>query len=473
MNTLCHQQLKDPRYYFEHEPARIYVCDLNHQAPTFIKKAKEAGYKIYGSIGRRPSKGNWIATCTTGATNPKTYWIKLSNGTIMLDYSSFDTQKNSVPEHEMERVVKQIHEFEPDLSWTTSNRLIELKLPPFLEVQCKLMPIEEQNYDYLDVALRGGANCVLRSNENIQVETHIDYHQIYGYAMSNEEFPCGMPTIVEGYYEHPFAIYMIEPGTMARLKPDGYPIIPIGQCYSGMAGADGEWFDMGTTLKFICDVDLKTMANNYEFKDNAISVVETLYYPNSFSGKDYFKPIVDEIYNKRKVFKGEPEERFFKIMNEVLPGHFERRTYYGGFWLKDFVPNKDIYKQNRFNPKVGIFITAYARKYLDELLHKFPKQRVIGFDTDCVFFAGNRNAIPYAVQRMFGDEPGQVHEDGYYRNVYHRASKSYYGFNVETGESFDKRAGLSKSGYAWKWYPEEQEYRYEEVKVDEKGQFTF
>ena len=473
MNTLCHQQLKDPQYYFEHEPARIYVCDLNHQAPTFIKKAREAGYKIYGSIGRRPAKGNWLAVCTTGIKNPKTYWIKLSNGTIMLDYSSFDTQKNSVPEHEMERVVKQIHEFEPDLSWTTSNRLIELKLPPFLEVQCKLTLTEEQNYDYLDVALRGGANCVLRSNENIQVETHIDYHQIYGYAMSNEEFPCGMPTIVEGYYEHPFAIYMIEPGTMARLKPDGYPIIPIGQDYTGMAGADGEWFDMGTTLKFICDVDLKTMANNYEFKDNAISVVETLYYPNSFSGKDYFKPIVDEIYNKRKVFKGEPEERFFKIMNEVLPGHFERRTYYGGFWLKDFVPNKDIYKQNRFNPKVGIFITAYAREYLDELLHKFPKKRVIGFDTDCVFFAGNRNAIPYAVQRMFGDEPGQVHEDGYYRNVYHRASKSYYGFNVETGESFDKRAGLSKSGYAWKWYPEEQEYRYEEVKADEKGQFTF
>ena len=74
---------------------------------------------------------------------------------------------------------------------------------------------------------------------------------------------------------------------------------------------------------------------------------------------------------------------------------------------------------------------------------------------------------------MFGDEPGQVHEDGYYRNVYHRASKSYYGFDTETGESFDKRAGFSKSGYAWKWYQQEEEYRLEEVSQDEEErQFT-
>ena len=473
MKILCHQDFKEPEYYFNNDPARVYICDLNHKAPSFIKKVKELGYIVYGSVGRRPSKGRWIAVCSTGAKSPKTYWIKLSNGTIMLDYSSFDTQKGSVSQNEMERIITQVHKFEPDLSWTTSNKLIELKLPAFLEAQCKLTPYEDSYYSYLDVALRGGANCVLKLRENIQVETHVDYHQIYGYAMSREDFPCGKPVEVDGYYEHPFAIYMIEPGTMARLKEDGYPIMPIGQDYTGMAGVDGEWFDVGTTLKFICDVDLKTMLNNYEFKDNYIGVVATLYYPNSFSGKEWFKPIVDEIYTKRKAFKGQPEERFFKILNEVLPGHFERRNYFGGFWLKNFVPNKDIYKENRFNPKVGIFITAYARKYLDNLLHKFPKKRVIGFDTDCVFFAGTKNAIPYAVQEMFGDEPGQVHEDGCYRNVYHRASKSYYGFDTETGESFDKRAGFSKSGYAWKWYQQEEEYRLEEVSQDEEErQFT-
>ena len=111
---------------------------------------------------------------------------------------------------------------------------------------------------------------------------------------------------------------------------------------------------------------------------------------------------------------------------------------------------------------------------LNNLLHKFPHERVVGFDTDCVFFAGTKNAIPYAVQEMFGDEPGQVHEDGYYRNVYHKASKRYYGFDAITGESFTKKAGLSKNGKVWKWYAEEQEYRLEEMTKDEEERyFTF
>ena len=475
MNTVCHEVLKEPKYYFEKlSPSRVYVSDLNHQAPKFIKQAKEDGLLIYGNSGRRSTKNDWVAVCSTGRKQPKTYWIKLSNGTIILDYSSFDTHKANVPVNEMERIVKQIHEFEPDLSWTTCNKLIQLKLPPFLELQCKLSgEIEKENYDFLEVALRGGANCVMKSKENIQVETHVDFHQIYGYVMSHNDFPCGEPILVDGYYEHPFAIYMIEPGTMARLKPDGYPIMPIGQGSTGMAGANGEWFDVGTTLQYISDVDINTMFENYEFKDNYIGIVATLYYPNYFSGKEWFKPIVDEIYTKRKAFKGQPEERFFKILNEVLPGHFERCNYPGGFWLKNFKPNPNLNQANYYNPKVGIFITAYARKMLNNLLHKFPHERVVGFDTDCVFFAGTKNAIPYAVQEMFGDEPGQVHEDGYYRNVYHKASKRYYGFDAITGESFTKMAGLSKNGKVWKWHPEEEEYRLEEMtKDEEKRQFT-
>ena len=58
--------------------------------------------------------------------------------------------------------------------------------------------------------------------------------------MRKYDCPCGEPVEVDGYYEHPFAIYTIEPGTMARLKKDGFPLIPIGQDYTGMAGADGE-----------------------------------------------------------------------------------------------------------------------------------------------------------------------------------------------------------------------------------------
>ena len=470
MHSLCHTKIHSLQEYFELKPSRVYVCDLNHYAPKLINEAIQKDIPVYGSSGRKPSKGQWISICAAGMNQPTTYWVKLSTGTILLNYNSFDTKKDEVPEEEMQRVVTQLEEFEPSLEWSTSNKLIEKKVPLFLEKQCQLSSKEYQYYDYLDVALRGGANHIMMPIQNIQLETHIDFHQIYAYVMSKFDFPCGDPIEVEGFYEHPFAIYTLEPGTMARLKKDGYPLIPLGQDYTGMAGVNGEWFDAGLIIQFISDVDLNILLKNYEFKDNYVGICSTLYYPDSFKGSEWFKPIVDEIYSKRKKYKGQPEERFYKILNEVLPGHFERRSYYGGFWVKNFQPNKDTKQARRYNPKIGIFITAYARRELDRLLHLFPHDKVVGFDTDCVFFAGSKNALPYSVYSMMGDNPGQVHEDGYYRNVYHKASKSYYGFDAVTGESFTKIAGLSRSGMAWSWNISTREYELKEVKNNEERQ---
>ena len=45
MKILCHQDFKEPEYYFNNEPARVYICDLNHKAPSFIKKVKVDGFR--------------------------------------------------------------------------------------------------------------------------------------------------------------------------------------------------------------------------------------------------------------------------------------------------------------------------------------------------------------------------------------------------------------------------------------------
>lgn len=427
IQSLCLDKLETPNYYYQKEGnIRYYVLDLKHTAPTFIKQAKEEGFEVYGSVGRRSTKKKWIAVCASGSNIPNVFWIKMSNGAIFLDYNNFDTHKEAVPVGEMEKVISCAHEFlDPSEGWTTGNNLISKKLSTFLEAQCEVSSLEKQHYSFLSSALRGGANHIMKLSQVITVETHIDYHQLYGYIMSSRSFPYGEPIIEDKFINSEFAIYAVGPGSMARLKPDGYPIIPIGRDEMGMAGADGEWFDVGEVIQFICNPDLRTMMNNYEFKDDEINIVSTMYYPNYFEGETYFKPLVEEIYSHRKEHKGQPEERFYKILNEILPGHFERRTYYGGFWKKNFEPNPASATTNYFNPKVGIFITAYARQMLDLLLHKFPHNKVIGYDTDCVFFNGTLSEIPYSVLEMFGPEPGQVHEDGYYYDVFHKASKSY------------------------------------------------
>ena len=115
MHSLCHTKIESLEYSFGLPPSRVYVCDLNHYAPQLIKEAQYQGLPVYGSSGRKPTKGPWIAVCASGLNQPTTYWIKLSTGTVLLNYSNFDTKKDEVPVEEMNRVVTQIEEFEPSL----------------------------------------------------------------------------------------------------------------------------------------------------------------------------------------------------------------------------------------------------------------------------------------------------------------------------------------------------------------------
>ena len=115
MLSLCHTKIKTLNEYFDLPPSRVYVCDLNHNAPKLVSEAQKQGIPVYGNSGRKPSGGKWIAVCAAGLNQPTTYWVKLSTGTVLLNYSNFDTKKDEVPDNEMKRIVTQIEEFEPSL----------------------------------------------------------------------------------------------------------------------------------------------------------------------------------------------------------------------------------------------------------------------------------------------------------------------------------------------------------------------
>lgn len=115
-------------------------------------------------------------------------------------------------------------------------------------------------------------------------------------------------------------------------------------------------------------------------------------------------------------------------MNEYLAGYFERSLNRGSWWNNLDEPHNIVDKNiKRRNPIVGIFITAYGRQKLNALLHMFPHDKIAGYDTDCAFFCGKPEEVPAAVLQQFGDGIGQLHFDGIYKDVIHRASKSYYG----------------------------------------------
>ena len=279
--------------------------------------------------------------------------------------------------------------------------------------------------------------------------------------MISHNFPCLQPKIVDGYFPHEFGLYLIACGR-ARLKKDGYALLSQ-VLQEKMAGLDGEWFDLASTIGCICDPDLKLLYENYEVEDMGIS--QTIYYPNSFSGEKEFTDVVKEIYNNRKKSEGSIK-RFYKLMNEYLAGFFER-TYSKGTWWNANEPIETKPKLSKRNPIVGIFITAYGRQQLNALLHAFPHDKVIGYDTDCVFFRGKPDEVPPSVLAKFGEEMGQLHFDGIYKNVIHKASKSYSGWDLETNDFFNKQAGASKNGMRWSWNKESKIYEIKEVLYEE------
>lgn len=462
MDFICQKELENISFYFNLKgPMRVYLQDLNHQAPKLRKEALEKNIKIYGCAGRRSNKEKWIAFVSQGVVSPKTYSVSFSNGVQIIDYNGFDTNKNSSLE-DMVLVASEIENFAKEAKFSTCSSLVREKYSKFLNGEMKLNDIEKEKYIYLQGALRGGANYILPNYKDVTIkrEIHIDIHQNYANILLNNDFPCGFPKEVDGYFPHEFAIYAIEPGSQARLKKNGYPLIPKGFLGDGMVGEDGEWFDAGLEIQFISDPDLQILNDNYELQN--FSIVSTLYYPESFKGKDEFADLIYYCYEHRNKNKGRPEERFYKMLNEIIPGNFQRTVYFGSFWnskqIQECGFNEDK-KAFYFNPKIGIFITAYARQRLNDLLKEVDKKFIIGYDTDAFFFAGTRNMLSTNIRNQFGDGIGELHIDMQLINSYHKASKSYYGWDELTDEKITRSAGVSKEGYKWQWDLETKEFK--------------
>lgn len=460
MEYIAKKDIGNIKYYQGLYDTLVFIDDLKHKGLQLINEAKALNITILGAKGASPKHNNWIRAIAVGE-NPKLIKITFPNNVSIVDYNCFDTKQENVPLEEMQMIVDLLKEYgDQGYKFTTGNTFISNMLGSFEKILSTLSTIESDNYSFLRRALKGGANWISNPNIVEPYEIHYDYHQLYAYVITHNKFPCGEPTMVEGYVEKKFAIYQL--GGVAKLKKNGYPIIP--SYYDTAPGADGKEFRIEDACPFLCSVDLDLFMENYDVKE--LFVLNTMYYSFSFDGNIYFKGLVDHIYSKRLEYKGKPQERFYKVLNEILPGHFEMSEYFGDFYKKDFKNGKkDTVK--RLNPIVGIFITAYGRKMLYELLKRCNKKDVIGFDTDCVFLRKD-----YHFDDITGDNPGQIHEDGRYINVVHYASKRYVGFDYYTGEYFQKISGKSKTGKAWRYNKEKNEYELVEVAYETR-QFTF
>lgn len=459
MAIICHRLIHTLKEYDElPDGSVVFLYDLKHQAPMLYKEAEEQRWTIYGGTAKRTTdKSKWIRFFITGMRNPNFLSIDLYNGVRIIDYDNFDKAPDNITEEEMAQVAALI-----DTHYRVKGKIPKSGIdiigdkvhPMYSTIPTKPMyPEELDSYDMLKLGFHGGANNVLIRHADY--ETHVDYHQIYAYVMTHNKFPYMMPHWVQGFVKKEFAFYTIGSG-WARLKPDGFALLKSMKD-NYMAGSDGQWFDLTEELPNLTTPDYEMLLENFEVKD--LEIVATLYYDKSFDGKKAFGSVADEFYKGRLEATANHQasvKRFYKKMNEILAGYFERTTYEGKFWsnlhqpLTERLSLKGVV-QDMKNPIVGAFITAYARQLLNKLLHMFPHDKVIGYDTDCVFFAGKPEEVPAEVQALYGDLPGQLHLDGIYENATHSASKHYHAYDVEKGEVVRKWSGVSKTGKTYRW----------------------
>lgn len=378
---------------------------------------------------------------------PDIFYIRLSNNVKFLDYSKFDPAEEVEEEDALQLCELLVEKYETPMS---PSQIIRKEVPLLNLVQQKnkyglqVKKLEDDIKRFAHRSFYGGAVYNFRRTGGYHLvphETHIDYHQMYAHIMKNNVFPNvnSKYVIVDGYEKHPMAIYWIGSGKI-KLKPNGYPLVMVENDKSNFEDKFNKYTDIPWT--YLTSIDLELICENYDIHPNyPIEIIETFYYTGTVHGNNVFGEFIDEVYQYRKQTTG-AIKRFYKLLNEYLPGSFERRIEANTMWgTLDGNEQKQTYSV--FNNIIGTFITAYGRKWLNDLLHLFPADKVIGYDTDCVFFKGTPEEIPSQVKSFMGDGMGQLHFDGIYTNVRHLAPKQYYGY--EGDKIFAKMAGVKNA----------------------------
>lgn len=258
--------------------------------------------------------------------------IKLSNGVKILDYSKFDP-KNDVTVEEMQPLAEVlVNEFEAPL---TPSAIIRKHIKMLNIVQgknsygTKVEKIDPVVCAYSHGALYGGSVYNMRCNDAYRIvphEVHVDFHQMYAYIMKNYPLPdiSSKYEVIPGYQPHPFGIYHICGGKI-RLKPEGFPLLAIDRKED--ANREDYFKDfVKIPWGYLTEPDLQLLQQNFEIDPkNPIEIDETFYYCQSITGNLLFGSFIDEVYERRKASTGSVR-RFYKMLNEYLPGSFERKV---------------------------------------------------------------------------------------------------------------------------------------------------
>jgi hypothetical protein len=433
----------DMRALADMAPTTIYIYDLNHLGMAWLKDLeKQFPLKPY-YCGRR-SNGTVYYSVTGSVQSPCCNAIYFNN-VIFRDYQAL-TGKSVDFKTDMEA-----------LGYIISNcqrRQDEAPTTPKVICDYQIDQLKRRNKWTDDTrflnamyrATRPGSIYIGETGAFVN-ELHWDMHQAYANALETKFYPS--------YFEKPH--YTKDAATLdvnlsirhvhgyVRLKPNGYPFIMASSSKTSQLSSGAQWTNYNERYEideWFTSPGYKTLADNYETAE--LETLEGYWWQSKVTniGKKYF----DNMYQMRS-HPNRAIKAFAKLAGEYPAGLFQQMKTKGTkLWLDlegETIDEKG--KPQLYNPMVGAFMTDYQRLELSRMAQMFPRQHVLGWDTDAIHLVGVTpeqlfKKMPQ-LKEFEGPNMGQWHIDTVFTNSYHFAAKQYYGITPD-GEFVGKLAGV-------------------------------
>lgn len=278
-------------------------------------------------------------------------------------------------------------------------------------------------------------------------ELHWDMHQAYANALETKFYPSYLekPRYTKDVATLDANLSIRHVRGCIRLKPNGYPLIMASSLKTSQLSSGAQWTDYNECYEideWFTSPGYEVFAANYETTE--LETIEGYWWQSKVTniGKKYF----DNMYQMRS-HTNRAIKSFAKLAGEYPAGLFQQmKTKSTKLWLD--LEGEDIQEKGNtkfYNTMVGAFMTDYQRLELSRMAQMFPRQHVLGWDTDAIHLVGVTpeqlfEKMPQ-LKEFEGLDMGQWHIDTVFTNSYHFAAKQYYGVTPD-GEFVGKIAGV-------------------------------
>lgn len=391
------------------------ICDnLKYEGSYILKWMNENGFKESEIRNQKKMKSK---TYLTLLTVQNWYQIKVKIGKKVILFQQLQSYTNNT----ISKIKKQLKRDKDDTlyvmrdiyancfeeyekitigseSLKTYKKMINQDTFDFLYPE-----VNDEIYDNIQLALRGGINYI--KEENMVIKQNIyRYDEKSAYpsiCSSNRLLPYSIPVYGSGDFvpDEVFKIAILHIKICCELKDDGFPCISDRSVYSifseetMLENTENRIIEM-----WITTVDLENIYRNYD-----IEYIKTIeYYAfESCEAHKLFGDYMKKFYEDKKNAKNEFYKLNAKMKLNNLIGQFGKRrngeleTYTIEKQIKKATTIKKVYNA------ITAFVTSYARLILLEKAHLVDKENILYMDTDSIHSLVEIDGLD------IGDELGQ------------------------------------------------------------------